>query len=140
MRYSWQSYWGLPIAAGGFLGVVIVLVMEVLPPQMVLLRTGILAAALTVTFAVALSAYRYADEVILQTHKTAWFWGSMFALLIAGVTAMAAFVGAVPIPNVLGVPSLQPEAAFADGIVFLILVQAAGFVVFWAYHNLARRR
>jgi hypothetical protein len=139
MRYSRLGYWGLQAVAIGLLLVTAAIVMWVLPAKMVLLRTGLLAIALVATFAVGLLCYRSADEVILQTHKTCWFWGSMAGILVAALAMMAIFVGAMPVPDLLRSPLNRPDVFFADGIVFALLLEAAGFVVFWAYHNLARR-
>jgi hypothetical protein len=139
MHYSKLGYWGAQAGAIVLMALAAIVVLWLLPPQMVLLKLAVLAAVLVVAVAIALSAYRSADEVILQTHKTAWFWGGITGMVIAGVLAIAVFAQAIPIPNLMPYPLRRPEDYFADGMLAVLLIEAAGFVVFWAYHNLGRR-
>jgi hypothetical protein len=116
-----------------------VVVLWVLPPQMIMLKVAIVAAALIASIAIALSCYRSADEVILQTHKTSWFWGSMIGMAIVGLLALAVLAGAISVPLLMPYPHRRPEDFYAEGILAVLLVECVGFAVFWAYHNFARR-
>lgn len=140
MRYSRLGYWGLQTLAAVLMLIAAAFVMWVLPPRMVLLKAGILTISLIATFALGLFSYRKADEVILQTHKTAWFWGSLSGVLVAALIAIATLIGAIPVPILQRTLPNRPEVMFANGVIIVVLLEVAGFCVFWAYHNRPRWR
>jgi len=138
MRYSPFGYWGRQIGAILFAVLAIVLVIWVIPPSYLALKGVLLAAISTSAIVIALSAYRKADEVILQTHKDAWFWGCMAAMAALAPLSIAILTGLMPLPRLLPFPH-RPADHFADGVVFVLLLECAGFLVLWAWYNLRRR-
>lgn len=139
MRYSQLKYCGAQIGAVAFVAVACVVVLWILPRDMIVAKGAVLAGASVIGILVGLSAYRNADEVILHTHKTAWFWGSMAAYVVITPLMIAVMLGTMPVPALLPFPHKTPADWFTEGVIVMILVQCAGFVVFWAYHNLGRR-
>jgi hypothetical protein len=136
MRFSRFGYWGAQAAAVGAMAIALALT-ALLPPDLHLLKAGILAITLVVTFTIGLSSYRSADEVILQTHKTAWFWGSFCGLIVAALVTIAVLAHVVALPSFQAASQQSPEQNFASGVVLVVLAQAAGFITFWI---IARRR
>ena len=139
MQYSKLGYWGPQAGAVLLAGLAIVIVFWVLPPGLSLAKGAILAAVSVVAVAIALSAYRNADEVILQTHKTAWFWGSMATVALVPALVIAFQMHAVEILTLLHFQNRQPADYFAVGVTAILLLECIGFLVFWAYYNLRRR-
>jgi hypothetical protein len=139
MRYSWQGYWGRQAVGLCFALAATAFVIWVVPPSLPALRYTILALAAAAAVAIVLSAYVKADEVILQTHKTAWFWGSMGTLgLLPGLMILVT-TQTVPVPVLLPMAHRTPSDWFIEGVLALLLVQCAGFLVLWAWYNLRRR-
>lgn len=137
MRFRRIGYWGVQAAAitAIFLGIVLIARMM---PGVTWAKAGAVSGVCVVGFLTALLAYRYADEVILQTHKTAWFWGSLI-----GIIAEVPFLIFVQW-HLVTVPLLIPHfgdvrsAYFAEGVSMVVLVQSAGFLVALAYLRLRR--
>ncbi len=80
MRYSRLGYWGLPTLAVAIM-VLGLGVLFAMPHGMIWLKAGVWSAVGIVGATTALAAFRYADEVVLETQKTAWFWGSIGAVI-----------------------------------------------------------
>jgi hypothetical protein len=139
MRYSRFGYWGAQAGAVLLTAVAAVVALWILPPDMIAVKAVLIAVVSVIAVAIALTCYRSADEVILETHKTAWFWGSMAAAAVIGPVAVAILAGAIPMPLLMPYPHLRPEDYYAEGILAVLAVECVGFVVFWAYHNLGRR-
>lgn len=138
MRYSPLGYWGRQIAGVGLLALATAIVFWALPPNLPLLRYAVLTVASVVAVVVILSAYAKADEVILQTHKTAWFWGSMATLAAIPPFAIAMAWNLLPVPLLF--PALnRPVDYFLQGMLFLLLLQSVAFLLLWAYYNLRRQ-
>ena len=139
MRYSWSGYWGRQ-AAGLALAIgATALAIWALPPTLHLARYAVLAIGAAVSVGVILSAYAKADEVILQTHKTAWFWGSMGTLALVPALIIAVSEKILPIPALMPVPHDVPALWFAEGVVALLFLQCVGFLLLWGWYNLRRR-
>lgn len=138
MRYSRLGYWGGQAGALAIVALAVVVVVWVLPPQLAFLKFAVLATAMVVAVIIAVWCYRSADEVILLTHKTCWFWGSIIGTVITTVATLAILVRLIALPKFLDLPACQPEVAFTYGAIFVVLIQACGFIVLWTIHNLPR--
>jgi len=103
-------------------------------------KAGVFSLVAMLSSVLALAAYRYADEVLLQTHKNAWFWGSLTA--IVALIPVLIFVGW----NLVPLPTLSPQGhvgqtqiIFVEGVAFALLTQGAAFLAMLSYHRLSRR-
>jgi len=140
MRYSWKGYWGAPAAAVSVFVLGTLAVLYSLPTGISWPKAGAFSLVAMLSSVLALVAYRYADEILLQTHKTAWFWGSLTAI-VASIPVVI-FVGwnLVPLPMLL--PHLhvgQMQIPFVEGVGFAFLVQGAAFLAMLGYQRLSRR-
>ena len=137
MRYSRLGYWGFPAAALILLVLASLFVLN--PPILPLsgLKVGVFAAAAVVCIALSLMAYRYADDVILQTHKTAWFWGSMIAVAaLAPVMVILSWHVVdlnLPMPRNPAHHVLDPQFYLVQGMALMFVAQGIGFSAFAAW-------
>lgn len=130
MRYSKFGYWWPQIAAIGVLAAGAVLVV-LLPPHGPSVLKAILLSALTIgCVALALSCYRNADEVILQQHKAAWFWGSMIALCAVMPLTIIVEWRLLPISGLLPFVDPTPEEYFVNGVLSLLFLQLLGYSLY----------
>lgn len=138
MRYSKLGYWGLQAAGIGLflIGAVVVLLMPPAGPS--LLKFLILSGVSILAMAVTLSAYRKADEIIMQTHKTAWLWGCMAAFTVMIPLMIAVLWRLIDLPALVPIIPQDPGIFFTLGALTVLLLEAAGFLAFWAYHNFGR--
>jgi hypothetical protein len=104
-----------------------------------------LAMALWVAVPIALALggslywWRSLDEVARDAHKTAWFWGGCFGLLI-GTVAFVGLVQADPgLVARLAPKGHEPKDYVALGIVGAALAQLTGYLLAWAGWWLAKR-
>ena len=139
MRYSRLGYWGRQAAGVGLAFLAVALVIWVLPPNLTIAKYSILTIGTAASVAVILSAYTKADEVILQTHKTAWFWGCMAALVLRVPLTIFINLRLLPLPVFLPRVVHQPSVYFSLGVVAVLVLETAGFLAIWAYLNLRRR-
>jgi len=134
MRYSWKGYWGAAAAAAGILLIGLFVMARVMPPGVSWPKAIILSALTMGCATLGFLAYRYADEVMLQTHKTAWFWGGLGAA-VAMVPAVIV-VGWHLVPFPLLPPRLdRPQIYFVLGMECMLVAQLIGFI---AVHNYKR--
>ncbi len=139
MHYSVFRYWGIQTVAIVTTLVALLAVARFMP-EPAWVRASVLSAVAVAGISFAFLAYRFADEIILQTHKTAWFWGSM-----AGMTLFVPiwfFVG----EQVVTVPLLFPRAGdvriayFMEGALLVVVMQCAAFLLVLAWLRLLRIR
>jgi hypothetical protein len=103
-------------------------------------KASVFALVAMLSSVLALVAYRYADEVLLQMHKTAWFWGSLMSIVT--LIPVLIFVGW----NLVPLPMLSPrghvgqtQIIFVEGVAFALLTQGAAFLAMLGYQRLSRR-
>lgn len=130
MRYSKWGFWGPQIASLGVMAVGLGIVILVPPPGPSVAKAIALSVLTAGCLGLALSCYRSADEVIMQRHLTAYFWGSMVALC-----AVVPLVGAVTwhlfdINGLLPFINPAPEDYFVNGVMSVLLLQAIGFALY----------
>lgn len=154
MRFSRSGYWGWSLA-GLFLAVAgVVGVMAGMPPGANWAKLIAISVSVMIGMTVALYAYRSADEIILNDHKTAWFWGSMVSLSTLGPLIIGIAWQLVPMPSILSalsriailhrldsattdLPHVSAvQAGFIDGMVFVTVLQLAVFLVLLAWLHL----
>ncbi len=130
MRYSRRGYWGPQIAS--FVVLVVGLgIIILVPPKGPSVAKAITLSVLTAgCLGLALSCYRRADEVILQRHKTAWFWGSMAALCLIVPLITAVTWHLFDLSGLLPFSHATPEDYFTDGALSVMLLQALGFALY----------
>lgn len=159
MRYSRLGYWGGSLA-GLFLAVAgVVGVMVAMPPGANWTKFVAICVVVITATTVALNAYRSADEVILNDHKTAWFWGSMVSLSALGPLIIGIAWQLIPTPKILSalaqisilhrldsattdLPHINAvQAGFIEGIIFITVLQLAAFLVLlgWLHLRPAKR-
>ena len=135
MKYSRAGYWGLP-AAGltiAILGAVAVL--YAMPPGHSWPNAAVLSIVVVAAFGMGLAGWRHADEVLLQMHKTAWFWGSQIAVALLTPAVIAMAWGLVPVPFFDSLPQ-STSTGLVAGFAFTLLAQFAGYAVFCYYKRL----
>lgn len=138
MRFWRVGYWGIQVLAVAAIFLGIALIARTMP-GLTWMKAEAVSAVLVIGSLTAFLAYRYADEVVLQTHKTAWFWGGLIGMIIATAPSLI-FVQW----HLVTVPLLIPHfgdvrsAYFAEGALMVVLVQSAGFFVALAYLRLRR--
>jgi hypothetical protein len=147
MRYSKLGYWGTTGTAIGLALAGMLFVMNAMPPAITWLKLGVLSGVIALAYGLALLTYRSADEVILQTHKTAWFWGTMAALGFVGPLVIGIAWHLIPMPMLahsaralMHLPARNdPQSYFIEGMVFLALLELTGFLIAWAVHTVRSR-
>ena len=141
MRYNRLGYKGLPVAGIALfaLGILITLALPPLPPTW--LKMGVMSAAGILGCTLALASIRYADEVMLQTKKTAWFWGSLIApvamipvMLVLGWRLIDLHLPPARAPQFL----MGPQFYLVIGMGVLLAAQGVGCLIATAW--LSRRR
>lgn len=146
MHYSKLGYWGAPAAGIGLFVLGVLIITQTMPPGVSWLKACAYSALTFVSVVIALLAYRSADEVILDATKTAWFWGSMAACLVAGPIIIGFSWRLLPLPlplhYVRGIllphaPD-DPQSYFVEGMVFIMLVQLAAFLLIGIHRQLKR--
>ena len=156
MRYSRWGYWGAAFAAITLAIIGVAFVVLGMPSGASWAKFEMLSAVAVLASAVALYAYRSADDIILSQHKTAWFWGSMVSLSFLGPVIIGVAWQLVPLPNVFlalarlpvshvlaGAAREMPrpsafQVGFIEGVVFLVIVQLVAFLLALAYLQLRR--
>ncbi|MEI9990870.1 MAG: hypothetical protein WDM86_12595 [Rhizomicrobium sp.] len=134
MRYSWKGYWGAASAAIGILLLGLFVIAHAMPPGVSWSKAAAFAILTMGCASLGFVAYRYADEVMLQTHKTAWFWGSLGAV-VAMVPAMIVLSWhLVPFP-LLPARLDHPQIYFVLGMECLLVAQLMGFLAVGAYRR-----
>jgi len=131
MRYSRLGYWGLPALAVAILAIGVFVVLRVMPPGMLWLKAGIYSTVLVVCTSLCLATYRFADEVQMQTQKSAWFWGSICAAI--AVTPLMIIIAWRLIPFPVSVPHPHPGVYFVLGMLFMWVAEGIGFAVAQAW-------
>jgi len=137
MRYSRLGYWGSAAIATAILVAGVVLAMRLVGPGRLWIAACIFSATLVIGTCTALLAYRYADEVMLQTQKNAWFWGSLGAVIAIGPLLVPVSWGLVPIMLPLKLAQ-HPQAVFVLGMVSLFAIQGIGFAAAGLYQRWLR--
>jgi hypothetical protein len=157
MRYSWKSYWGLQIVGVALVFGGTFAVLFAMPPGVYWAKFLMFSIAVVAGVCVTLLAYRSADEVMLSEHKTAWFWGSMVALSLWGPLLLGIVWRLLPMPLMMHAvskwavlyrlphpagmpPPSEAQIYFIEGSIFVIIVQAAAFLVVLAYLRLRASR
>jgi hypothetical protein len=137
MRFSVFGYWGVPAVAGVAVLFAVAAVARLAPGQ-TWVQASVMSAVVVAGCALAFSAYRFADEVILQMHKTAWFWGGWAGIIV--FVPISIFVGWHLVPLPLTVPNVGDArgAYFAEGGALVIVLQTVGFLVVLACQRLWR--
>jgi hypothetical protein len=153
MRYSRKGYWGASIAGAALAIGGVLAALYAMPPGVYWTKFLVLTVVILAGTWLALLSYRSADEVMLGTHKTAWFWGSMITLSFLGPLIIGVAWRLVPMPLPLlalsklpllqGLPHPQgmpipstSQLCFIDGAVFVIFVQLVAFLAVLAYLHL----
>jgi hypothetical protein len=139
MRYWSIGYWGIQVAAITAIVLGVSLVGHLMP-GLTWMKAGTLSAVTVIGTLSLLSAYRYADEVILQTHKAAWFWGGLFGIVATVPVVLVFLWHLVTIPVLLPHFGDGSSVYFVEGFMLPLLAQMAGFLIVWAYQNLLRRQ
>lgn len=127
MRFSRTGYWGATAAGVLLVAIVSFATNQLMPNATSLVKGSILAASVAVAMAVSLLCYRSADEVILDTHKTAWFWGSMITFCFVLPLSVLIVWGIIPVPLLLPNLPSAPGSYFVEGILLVICLEAIGF-------------
>jgi hypothetical protein len=102
------------------------------------------AITLGIGLVFALLHWARADEAARSAHRWSWFWGSTWGL-VAALAASAAIVATPALGEQLETmlrddPRGPPVVlAFAAGVLFLAIAQAAGALVAWAGWWLSKR-
>lgn len=158
MRFSRLGYWGAGFAAIALAFADIAFVLLAMPPGVSWAKFLMLSVGAVLATTLGLYAYRSADDIILNRHKTAWFWGCMVSSCFMAPLIIGVAWQLVPVPNVLlalarlpvshvlagaaqGMP--RPSAfqvGFIDGVVFLVVMQVIAFLVAVAYLQLRPSR
>ncbi|MEI9887480.1 MAG: hypothetical protein WDN08_13455 [Rhizomicrobium sp.] len=138
MRYSARGYWGTAAAAIGLILLGEAFILFAMPPGVSWPKAGLFAILGVGCLSLALASYRYADEVMLQTHKTAWFWGSFGAVI--AVVPVIIFVGWRLVPARIHLPPIlsYPEFFFVMGMVCMIVLECIGFLLVLAFQRWLR--
>ena len=154
MRFSRLGYWGASLGGLALAIIGVVSVMVVMPSGVSWAKFIAICGVVVVATTVALYAYRNADEIILNEHKTAWFWGSMvsfstFGPLIVGVAwqlvpmpAILSALARIAILHRLDSASLHfphitaAQGGFIEGITFVVVLQLAVFLALLAWLHL----
>lgn len=135
MRYSRAGYWGSAAAAVAIVVFGIVLILKVLGPGNLWLKAVIYSATSILGAGTAILAFRYADEVMIETQKSHWFWGSLGAVI--ATMPLMIFIGWSLIP--LGLPARlasHPQAVFVLGMAAMFVAQGLGFMALGIYRRL----
>ncbi|GAA0543549.1 hypothetical protein FHS83_000397 [Rhizomicrobium palustre] len=128
MRFSVSRFWGVQATAVAAMLLGVAAINHLMPGPS-LGAASLIAALILAGCAFALYAYRFADEIIFQTDKTAWFWGALAGAVLFAPIAIFANWHLLSVPLV--VPSAQDTHAayFVQGGVLVIVLECAGFAV-----------
>jgi hypothetical protein len=138
MRFSRLGYWGPMVAGIGLLAVGAIVINVTLPGGPTPAKGLALGVLATVSAGIALLSYRSADEVILETHKSAWFWGCMATCMIIAPLVIAISWRLIPVPVLLPRHEAVPADYFVEGMAFVVLIEAGAYLAFAAYHQIRR--
>lgn len=135
MKYSRTGYWGLP-AAGVTIAILGALTVSyAMPHGHSWPKALVLSIIVIASFAMGLTSWRHADEVLLQMHKTAWFWGSQIAVALLTPAIIAMAWGLVPIPFFDSLPQ-STSTGLVAGFGFTLLAQLTGYGLVCYYKRL----
>jgi hypothetical protein len=134
MRYSKLGYYGLPAVAFGVMAAGIFLLRIVLPVGPSWTKAILICLVCAAALGLAVSSYRYGDEIMLGTRKTAWLWGSKIGVLLGLPVVVGYCWNLFPLPI-----ANDPRPAFALGYTFLALMQGVGAFLFRAITRLRNR-
>ncbi len=140
MRFSRLGYWGPSVAAIGLVLLILPLIHLAFPggpTPAKAIAAGVLAA---VDIVIALFSYRSADEIIMGTHKTAWFWDSMAACCVLAPLTIVMSSRLIPVPMLLPRHQIGPGDYFVEGMLCVLLLEVAGFFAVMTYHQIRRAR
>jgi hypothetical protein len=128
MRYSRAGYLGCAITGTALFVLGEAAVIFGLPAGISWAKAGLVSAILIVAIGLALRSFRHADEVMLQSQKTAWFWGSLLSTTVLAPVMIVVGWGLLRLPAWLPLHHMTPQSTFVEGMTFLLLVQGMGFV------------
>jgi hypothetical protein len=134
MRKS--AFWAIVVPLG--LGAI---ALKVLAPAMQAATVGLaVAGLLSLTLLMSAGWWERIDEAAREAHKSAWFWGGNFGLVITGALFMALATpgGAVFLPR-LDNPEGAAVAYVLLGLMIALVPQMLGYALAWAGWWLSRR-
>lgn len=138
MRYSRVGYWGSVIGGTALclLGAAAIVEMS---GGVSWTKGAVLSVVGLVSAAIALSAYRYTDEVQARTQKAAWFWGSIVGTVATIPLMVTLGWKLVTVPDWLLPERASHQLIFVEGMAFLWLVQGAAFLLVRSWQQLSGR-
>jgi hypothetical protein len=106
-----------------------------LPPAVMMAWTGLVIASASV---ISVLCWRALDEVARDAHKTSWYWGGSFGLLIAFLAYIAADKVNPDLLVTLARGS-EPTDFIGLGLLVTIMAQLVGYLIVWAGWWFVRR-
>jgi hypothetical protein len=134
MRKS--AFWAIVVLFG--LGA---LALKLFVPAMQPVTVGLaVAGLLSLTLLMSAGWWERIDEAAREAHKSAWFWGGNFGLVIAGALFMAIMApgGAAFLPR-MDNPDGAAAAYVLLGLVIALVPQMLGYALAWAGWWLSKR-
>ena len=138
MRYSRVGYWGSVIGGTGVCVLGAFLIVE-MSGGISWAKAVVLSAVGIASAGIALSAYRYTDEVQARTQKAAWFWGSIVGTVATIPLMVALGWKLVTLPDWLMPERVSHQLVFVEGMAFLWIVQGSAFLIVRAWQQLSGR-